>query len=171
MMRKKTNGSIRPEAVTTCLRLCCVLHPLHQRVTILCLQRWLAVGSFTVTRVSSLLLNEYSNFERGMGSIHLQLSTLTMQGSSRPSWNATTRVVLINSHHQFKHLLLWRGGLSPAGRCTRARLRVVSIPSHQRTEAGRHGQWLVMLIPYLMANKPGHVIQGLIHARLQNRLQ
>lgn len=36
-----------------------------------------------------------------------ELSTLTMQSSSRSSWNDTTSVVLIYSHHKFKHLLLW----------------------------------------------------------------
>lgn len=38
-------------------------------------------------------------------------------------------------------------------------------------KVGRLGQWLVMLIPYLAANKAGHVNHGLIQAGLQNRLQ
>lgn len=58
---------------------------------------------------------------------------------------------------------------------------LAGVPEHECEESeshrirelkgGRPGQWLVMLIPYLAANKAGHVNHGLIHAGLQNRLQ
>lgn len=51
---------------------------------------------FIVTRLGSLLLEEF------------ELSTPTMQSSSRSSWADTTRVGLIYPRQQFEHLLLWR---------------------------------------------------------------